>query len=192
MRLRDAVRDLKGALRDLRNLPPEAEAAHDRRLHAAGTPRRLWAPCGARTRLGSACRARPVRDRLRPWLPGPSGRCRNHGGLSTGPKTPEGRARIAAAARARWVAVALAEGRERPSPELSAAVTALLEQETLRQVESDSGFSRRQLERLASGRFCSPWEIDTAEQFIASRPEGPAEARAGSGAHTNRQTGGRP
>ncbi len=40
-----------------------------------------------------------------------NGRCRLHGGKSTGPKTPEGRARIAAAQRARWqrVAVALAQ-----------------------------------------------------------------------------------
>ena len=39
-----------------------------------------------------------------------NGRCRLHGGKSTGPKTPEGRARIAAAQRLRWqrVAVALA------------------------------------------------------------------------------------
>jgi hypothetical protein len=29
-------------------------------------------------------------------------RCRLHGGLSTGPKTPEGRERIAAAQRKRW------------------------------------------------------------------------------------------
>ncbi|WP_415188095.1 HGGxSTG domain-containing protein [Rhodomicrobium sp.] len=36
--------------------------------------------CGARTRAGTPCR--------RPKLPGRS-RCRNHGGLSTGPKSPE-------------------------------------------------------------------------------------------------------
>jgi len=29
-------------------------------------------------------------------------RCRLHGGLSTGPQTPEGKARIAAAQRERW------------------------------------------------------------------------------------------
>jgi hypothetical protein len=29
-------------------------------------------------------------------------RCRQHGGLSSGPKTAEGRARIAEAVRARW------------------------------------------------------------------------------------------
>jgi hypothetical protein len=37
-----------------------------------------------------------------------NGRCRLHGGKSTGPKTPEGRARIAEAQRARWQRVAIA------------------------------------------------------------------------------------
>ena len=37
-----------------------------------------------------------------------NGRCRNHGGLSSGPKTAEGRARIADAQRARWQRVAMA------------------------------------------------------------------------------------
>lgn len=44
--------------------------------------------CGARTRRGTACR-RPASKR--------NGRCRLHGGQSTGPKTAEGRAKIAAA-----------------------------------------------------------------------------------------------
>jgi hypothetical protein len=35
-----------------------------------------------------------------------NGRCRLHGGKSTGPRTAEGRARIAAAQRARWQRVA--------------------------------------------------------------------------------------
>jgi hypothetical protein len=40
--------------------------------------------CGARTRAGGSCKA--------PALQGKE-RCRMHGGLSTGPKTPEGKAR---------------------------------------------------------------------------------------------------
>jgi len=48
--------------------------------------------CGARTRKGTAC----IRKALR------NGRCPNHGGLSTGPKTAEGKARISAAQRQRW------------------------------------------------------------------------------------------
>ena len=49
-------------------------------------------PCGARTRAGHACRRKGL---------GKGGRCPNHGGMSTGPRTPEGRARIAEALRAR-------------------------------------------------------------------------------------------
>ena len=44
--------------------------------------------CGAKTRRGTLCQ-RPARKA--------SGRCRLHGGRSTGPKTQEGRAKIAAA-----------------------------------------------------------------------------------------------
>ena len=42
--------------------------------------------CGAQTRLGRACLGRAF----------PNGRCRNHGGLSTGPRTLEGRLRALA------------------------------------------------------------------------------------------------
>ena len=44
--------------------------------------------CGAKTRKGTACQNPPLTGKVR---------CRLHGGLSTGPKTPEGKARIAAA-----------------------------------------------------------------------------------------------
>ena len=49
--------------------------------------------CEAKTRRGTACRRRPLRGKRR---------CRLHGGLSTGPRTVEGRARIAEAQRERW------------------------------------------------------------------------------------------
>jgi len=42
--------------------------------------------CGAKTRKGAPCQAKALLN----------GRCRNHGGLSTGPLTPEGRARLLA------------------------------------------------------------------------------------------------
>ncbi|TDE35057.1 helix-turn-helix domain-containing protein [Antarcticimicrobium sediminis] len=58
----------------------------------AVTTRTNWR-CGARTRKGTPCRAKA--------LPGKT-RCRFHGGLSTGPKTREGRDRIAEAQRRRW------------------------------------------------------------------------------------------
>jgi hypothetical protein len=43
--------------------------------------------CGAKTRAGGCCQVRAEPDKAR---------CRFHGGKSTGPKTPVGRARIAA------------------------------------------------------------------------------------------------
>ena len=49
--------------------------------------RRLHGPCGATTKSkGAPCRATAVK---------PGGRCKWHGGLSTGPKTPAGKARSA-------------------------------------------------------------------------------------------------
>ncbi len=53
-------------------------------------PRRI--KCEARTRAGGSCRCKALAN----------GRCKFHGGLSTGPRTPEGRARIAEAQRRRW------------------------------------------------------------------------------------------
>ena len=44
-------------------------------------------PCGARTRAGQQCKAPAMTN----------GRCRMHGGASTGPRTPEGLARLRAA-----------------------------------------------------------------------------------------------
>ena len=49
--------------------------------------------CGARTRKGVPCLVRVEPGKRR---------CRFHGGLSTGPRTAEGKARIAAAQRRRW------------------------------------------------------------------------------------------
>src|SRR5690606_30822573 len=43
--------------------------------------------CGAKTRRGTACIRKAMKN----------GRCPNHGGCSTGPKTDEGRQRIAEA-----------------------------------------------------------------------------------------------
>ena len=43
--------------------------------------------CGAKTRTGAPCKNTRLYT---------SGRCKNHGGLSTGPKTEEGKARALA------------------------------------------------------------------------------------------------
>src|SRR5512145_1643807 len=69
------------------SLPPERRG----RLRNGATPGDfLAAPrCGAHTRAGGCCRQPAM----------PNGRCRMHGGLSTGPRTAEGLAR---ARRACW------------------------------------------------------------------------------------------
>lgn len=48
--------------------------------------------CGAKTRAGASCQAPAM----------PNGRCKLHGGRSTGPLSDVGRERIAAAQRRRW------------------------------------------------------------------------------------------
>ena len=63
-------------------------------VRSARRPRRKDRPkCGAKTRAGGACLVTVELGKAR---------CRFHGGLSTGPKTEAGRARIAAAQRRRW------------------------------------------------------------------------------------------
>lgn len=52
--------------------------------------------CGARTRRGTPCQCKAIRTKRGAM------RCRLHGGLSTGPRTIEGRARISEAMRQRW------------------------------------------------------------------------------------------
>ena len=49
--------------------------------------------CGAKTRRGTLCQRAAEKNPVT----GLRKRCRLHGGLSTGPRTPEGRARTAAA-----------------------------------------------------------------------------------------------
>jgi hypothetical protein len=72
---------------------PIASLPQDRRgrLRNGATPGDfLAAPrCGAHTRSGDSCRQPAMRN----------GRCRMHGGLSTGPRSAEGRARCAAVRR---------------------------------------------------------------------------------------------
>ncbi|WP_372572675.1 HGGxSTG domain-containing protein [Ruegeria jejuensis] len=55
--------------------------------------------CGARTRDGGTCQEAPING---------TGRCRLHGGASTGPKTAEGRKRTSEANKQRWRKIAVA------------------------------------------------------------------------------------
>jgi hypothetical protein len=61
-------------------------------LWIGDVPKAKRARCGARTRKGTPCQARCVDGKER---------CRLHGGCSTGPKTVEGRVRIAESNRRR-------------------------------------------------------------------------------------------
>jgi hypothetical protein len=67
--------------------------------------------CGATTRRGTPCQCKAIETKRGAW------RCKLHGGRSTGPTSAEGRARIAAAARAR-------HARARGNPLVSIIVTA--------------------------------------------------------------------
>lgn len=88
-----------GVLRALDHL----EAAMRRApLTERRTPRCRRPRCGARCRDGHACRAAVVVRRDKSGHVIAAARCRMHGGCSTGPRTPEGRARsLAALARGR-------------------------------------------------------------------------------------------
>ena len=57
-------------------------------IQTCSSPKNPGQSCGARTRRGTACQKPPLAGKTR---------CRLHGGLSTGPQTAEGKARIAAA-----------------------------------------------------------------------------------------------
>jgi hypothetical protein len=119
--------------------------------------------CGARLPDGENCREPPAlhpsydprwRDQYHP-----SGRCARHGGSSTGPRTPEGKAAVSAAARLAWEEAHRAEGKRRPPETLRARVAAFLEATTWQEAMEITGLSRRQLERLEDGRFCASDEI---------------------------------
>ncbi len=95
--LRDLLRLARAEAREEWLNRPVAEPA--RREHHV-TPKAQRPRCGARRRDGRPCEALAVwdqgQDRPR------NGRCRMHGGLSTGARTAEGRERIREAQRRRW------------------------------------------------------------------------------------------
>jgi hypothetical protein len=72
-----------------RHLPGQCALVGRARLAAlvVGALSSVPVRCGARTRAGCGCRAPAMAN----------GRCRMHGGASTGPRTEEGRARLRAA-----------------------------------------------------------------------------------------------
>lgn len=90
----------QGTWADFAAIDGEAVAEAERReAKRAATSRVI---CGAKTRKGTPCRAKSEPGR---------NRCRFHGGKSTGPRTPEGRERVAEAQRKRWAAYREAKAR---------------------------------------------------------------------------------
>jgi hypothetical protein len=86
---------LRAAIRSAWEAGIAAQAEWDQALRSK--PKRERVRCGARCRDGHPCQATPVWFRGAPAAR--NGRCRMHGGLSTGPRTPEGKDRVREAAR---------------------------------------------------------------------------------------------
>jgi len=94
-RLSDPQADLRRQfVQTLKAHKRACETADSKGLHLweAGYPRADWScfaglVCGARTRAGGWCQVRAIHA---------SGRCKFHGGLSTGPTTAAGKRRAAA------------------------------------------------------------------------------------------------
>ncbi len=88
---------ISGKVREVRAVAPDGSIGTEyRRWKPTKRIKRIvagnWGACGAMTRKGKPCRRRAIAGRRR---------CRNHGGLSSGPKTSEGRERIAESNRRR-------------------------------------------------------------------------------------------
>jgi hypothetical protein len=71
-------------------MTPEQIEHLERERRVETFPRSARPRCGAKTKAGTACQAQALKN----------GRCPLHGGLSTGPNTPGGKAKRAEIARA--------------------------------------------------------------------------------------------
>ncbi|MFZ2315989.1 MAG: HGGxSTG domain-containing protein [Gammaproteobacteria bacterium] len=77
-------------------------------------PRRMRGTCGAKTRIGTSCKAPPVWDKRRDKAR--NGRCKLHGGKSTGPRTEAGREAIRASNRRRKRILTVASDSSKGTP----------------------------------------------------------------------------
>ena len=165
-----------------------------------GNPNLALIPrCGARTRAGCPCRAPAIHGKLR---------CRMHGGRSTGPRTKEGRARIAAArtTHGRYGADTRAFNRhhvtflrrssvrmgavlycDRLPPDLAARMTPLAP-ELLWPPRPTRGITRAEDRAMLQAETASlaPWKRAIAQARQTARP-GRAEPAAPPGAMTTAQ-----
>jgi hypothetical protein len=122
--------------------------------------------CNARLRTGGRCEAFPA---LHPQSTAHyvlSGRCLAHGGASTGPRTPAGKATVSEALRQRWVALFEAEGKVRPSETMRARVGAYLEARTWEEAMAATRLSRRTLLRIEGGAYCSEAELSEVRRVL--------------------------
>jgi len=128
--------------------------------------------CGAKTRKGTPCKAPAVSG---------SNRCRLHGGLSTGPRTEEGRAAIAESTRRRAVLadlVELAELEEGQAKRWAAAVVELAKGRGLRPAGRAAGVSHETVRRWrqspsfleAERRARARWERRSRKAKPSRRP----------------------
>jgi hypothetical protein len=85
----DEMTTLIGQVRQLSRAERKEARARRRMLRKVGAGIRL---CGAKTRQGRPCIMTALRN----------GRCKFHGGMSTGAKTPEGKAKSVAALTNYW------------------------------------------------------------------------------------------
>ena len=138
------------------SLPPD----HRGRLRNGATPGDfLAAPrCGARTRAGDCCRQPAMRN----------GRCRMHGGLSTGPRTAEGRARCAAARRTHGL--------------YSAETIALRRAATAQCRRMDAFFASVKIRRTAGHGLLPPNLANRAAANVGTSPTTTPAARSASSA----------
>ena len=86
MELGDEISELANkSLADFLKMKQRWETSHPSVKFPEPPPRSYeWAICGAKTRSGGLCKRHDIQI---------NGRCRLHGGLSTGPKTVEGKKR---------------------------------------------------------------------------------------------------
>ena len=120
------------------------ELERTRLLRPPARPPRSERPrCGARTRAGGSCAAPVV------WPKGgrPRARCRMHGGLSTGPRTAEGRERIAESNRRRAAARRAELGLDAENPDAPCAA-----EQRFHPLDVDHGDQRMGAERRQNPR----------------------------------------
>jgi hypothetical protein len=156
-------------------------------------PRSTRRRCDARLPVRKATRDRAVgagelarylqRNRCKNWAVRGSNRCRLHGGLSTGPTTPEGKARTVAAlkiGRARWLAKLKSEGKPIPFGRKKGGHNRLLEErEHDAYVQQCRGDSQRMARQMRAERKARRREREEARRKVEEYARRKARADAG-------------